>query len=411
MKASPGLRFKDAQSLTLEMARILADLSPETVAGRAFREEAWRGFSPARIFCAGKAAAGLAAAASGRWPDAPGLVYSTGSREAVPEGFEALRGDHPFPTEGNVAATAQVRRWMERGSGPLLACISGGTSALLVEPRPPWTLEEKLSVTGDLWRRGATIRELNAVRASLSSVKAGGLLRSLRGGAVRTAIWSDVGPRDGLLVGSAPTIPWRPSPPPGALAARYGISLPRPLPSFRRAPGRVRWQVLFDGLALRRKAAARLQERGYGVVEFAQREGESAEALAARIARRWALAAGPRPAAFAGNGEAAVTVPAAAGSGGRCSHLAAAVALELARAGATRPWAFAAVATDGVDGTGGAGAFVDLAGCPSVGRLREALGRRDTAALWGEVGGLLPASPTGNNLRDLWVLAETGGPR
>lgn len=406
VKTSPTLRFQDGRSLALDLQRVLSEASPEILAGRAFREDAWRDFSPARILCTGKAACGLAAAAGGRWPGAGGLVYAVGPRTPMPEGFEFLRGDHPFPSERNAAATARVRRWLEGGRGPVLACVSGGTSSLLVEPRPPRTLEEKLRVTGELWRRGASIRELNAVRASLSAVKAGGLLSSALGWPVRTAVWSDVGPRDGILVGSAPTIPWMPRPPADLVAARYGLPLPRPLPPPPMPRTRSVWRVLFDGLGLRRAAAARLREKGFRVAEFAQREGESAQSLAARIARRWAAASGPGPLAFVGNGEAVVAVAAGTGRGGRCSHLAAAVALALTTEGSARPWAFAALATDGVDGTAGGGAFADQAGCPVQRRLDDALRSCDTASLWSETGGLLPASPTGNNLRDLWVLAE-----
>jgi glycerate 2-kinase len=388
------------------MAGIVGDVSPELVAGRAFREESWSAFSPSRILCVGKSAGGLARAAAARWPSVPGLVYSTVSEEP-PEGFQFLCGEHPFPTQENVERTAQVRRWLEAGAGPLLACISGGASSLLVEPRSPWTLEDKLDVTGRLWRGGATIRELNAVRASLSSVKAGGLLESVRDCRVRTAVWSDVGSRDGVLVGSAPTIPWKPSPPPLEVAARFGVALARPLPRRRRGgPRRTEWQVIFDAAALRRRFAGRLRELGYRTSEFLQREGERAEELAARIARCWTLNAGRGLAAVVGCGEAPVAVPPGSGRGGRCSHLAAAVALELGRAGSARRWAFAAMATDGVDGVEGAGAFVEAGACPSVARLRDALRRCDTASLWAEAGGLLPAAPTGNNLRDLWVLLE-----
>jgi hydroxypyruvate reductase len=164
--------------------------------------------------------------------------------------------------------------------------------------------------------------------------------------------------------------------------------------------------VIFDAVALRRRFAERLRALGYKTMELSQREGERAEELAARIVRCWTLNADSGLAAVVGCGEAPVAVPPGSGRGGRCSHLAAAVALELGRAGGARRWAFAAMATDGVDGVEGAGAFVEAGTCPSVPRLRDALRRCDTASLWAEAGALLPAAPTGNNLRDLWALLE-----
>ncbi|MGA9753292.1 MAG: hypothetical protein WBS54_16040, partial [Acidobacteriota bacterium] len=53
-----------------------------------------------------------------------------------------------------------------------------------------------------------------------------------------------------------------------------------------------------------------------------------------------------------------------------------------------------------------AGVFTDSAHAPPADELRAALERCDTGRLWERRGGLLPRGPTGNNLRDLWVLAD-----
>jgi len=112
---------------------------------------------------------------------------------------------------------------------------------------------------------------------------------------------------------------------------------------------------------------------------------------------------GRRPRALVGAGEATVKAK-ASGRGGRCSHLAAAVAKRMLKARSSRRWLFAAVATDGVDGGAGAGAWTDWEVVPCERELGEALESCDTGTLWEKAGTLAPRNPSGNNLRDVWVL-------
>ncbi|MGC8724105.1 MAG: DUF4147 domain-containing protein [Acidobacteriota bacterium] len=404
--------YGDGDHLAEALRAFLEGASPERLAAAAFERMARKGGKPARVLCLGKAAPALARAAEAVWPGVSGFLYGTSPQGRAPGSWTELYGDHPHPSAGNLRRTREVRAWIERGSGPLLACVSGGGSALLVEPRPPWTLEEKAAATELLMRRGASIGEINAFRARLSTVKAGGLLGSVRPWPVLTAIWSDVGAGRGRLVSSAPTLPWRARESAEAVVARYDLRLARPLPAPdpKASAGRGdRWMVLFDALALRRLVAARLREEGYETIEMPVPEGVHAERLAAKIAQCFARRRSRAPLAVLGTGEATVVARSAEGRGGRCSHLAAALALEMAGRSRESPWLFAALATDGVDGSGGAGVFTDSAHAPPAEELRSALERCDTGRLWEEWGGMLRRGPTGNNLRDLWVLA--GGPR
>ncbi len=62
------------------------------------------------------------------------------------------------------------------------------------------------------------------------------------------------------------------------------------------------------------------------------------------------------------------------------------------------------MATDGVDGAAGGGAVVsDKTALPRE-MLKEALAACTTGELLDTHSCLLPRDPTGNNLRDLWVL-------
>ena len=64
-------------------------------------------------------------------------------------------------------------------SDVVFVLISGGGSALLPDPIPGLTLEQKQDIITKLSRSGADIFELNTVRKALSNVKAGKLAAKL----------------------------------------------------------------------------------------------------------------------------------------------------------------------------------------------------------------------------------------
>lgn len=397
----------DGRSLVAAVQALVADRSPDGIAGEGLKA-LMAGFPrPSRILCVGKAAPALARAAARCCPDTPGLLYGTSPEGEVPRYFVTLYGDHPFPTSHNLKSTQSVERWVEEGEGPLLACVSGGGSSLLVHPREPWSLREKMSVCAELWSKGAAIRELNAVRARLSEVKAGGL--RLRAGKwpIATAIWSDVGPRSGMLVSSAPTLPIDLGRLADRALAHYRVAIPRSLPRLRpplRTREEDRWAVIYDARRLRGELGEALADREIEVREVPSREGATALSAARALRRMAEESSGGVTHAFVGAGEVRVDASGKDGRGGRCSHLAAEVALEFTRMVFRGRWAFAAIATDGVDGSAGGGAWVDNESAPRERDLREAISACDTGRLWERVGTLIPRKPTGNNLRDVWVL-------
>lgn len=387
-------------------------LRPQGLPSRRLRDPLAGFPAVARILTLGKAAPGLAHAAARAFGSLPGLSYGVKGSEAPPAGWARLEGDHPSPSPGNAERTAEVRRWLEAGEGPLLVLISGGTSALLVEPAPPWSLSEKAVLLSELLRRGASIGEVNTVRVRLSRVKGGGLLSSTGGWPAATGIWSDVAAGSEEMVGSGPTLAWSTGRTAEAVLDRYGLRPPRPLPGpspRRRAPAGPVF-VLARALDLRKNLVLRLKAEGFSVAEVAVPEGRPAEDLAEALAERWHPSGGAgRRRALVGAGEAPVAAPEGGGAGGRCSHLAAAVALALRRR-RKGLWAFAALATDGADGNGDGGAFTCFRCAPPSPLLEEALRAGNTAFLWRRAGGTVPRQPTGNNLRDLWALVETEGP-
>jgi hydroxypyruvate reductase len=93
-----------------------------------------------------------------------------------------------------------------------------------------------------------------------------------------------------------------------------------------------------------------------------------------------------------------------AGHGGRCGHLAAALATALPPG-----VSFLAAASDGVDGSSGAaGAVVDRGFVSSLGeaRIERALAAFSTAALHDRAGTRIRTGPTGHNVCDVHVLAR-----
>jgi glycerate-2-kinase len=113
------------------------------------------------------------------------------------------------PTERAVFGTREIRRLLSSANSQdlVIGLISGGGSALLVEPIEGVSLAEKLALTQMMAGNGADITQLNRVRRAVSRCKAGGLLAGCRAGHWLTLLISDVlgDPLD--VIASGPTVP------------------------------------------------------------------------------------------------------------------------------------------------------------------------------------------------------------
>ncbi|WP_339747361.1 DUF4147 domain-containing protein [uncultured Rubinisphaera sp.] len=112
------------------------------------------------------------------------------------------------PRPAGVEGTKQILELVENADPQdlVLVLLSGGGSALLPAPVDAISLEDKLFVTRELSRRGATIEELNFVRRHLSKIKGGGLARSCRANTIMTMIISDVIGDPLETIASGPTV-------------------------------------------------------------------------------------------------------------------------------------------------------------------------------------------------------------
>ncbi len=374
------------------------------------------------VIAVGKAAPGLAAAWVERHPGwADHLLVVTPHRVPSPEGLDerlVLRGSHPVPDEGGLAAAAALRR-LVTPLGPedsLLVLLSGGASALLAEPIAGVSLATVQAVTRALLNAGAPIEALNTVRRHLLVLSGGGLARLAAPAAVHTAVISDVLTDRLCDIGSGPTV----DPPDGPEDARdvlqrWDIDAPevvRALERLAKPASLTSAQppvVLANNRTAVAAACASLESAGVQTL-MSSRPLTGEAAVLGRVLGALGCALGDHtPSAMVSGAETTVTVR-GAGRGGRSQELALAAAGELA---GHHGRVVLAAGTDGVDGVSEhAGAIVDggtAARCERAGvSARVALQRNDSATAIAAAGDALTTGPTGTNVCDLVVVAAAG---
>ena len=323
---------------------------------------------------------------------------------------------HPVPDAAGARAARCVidlLRDADRDDVVLLL-LSGGASALLPAPVRGVSLAEKRKVTRVLLRRGATIKEMNAVRKRLSLLKGGGFARLAAPARVLTLALSDVPGDDPAVIGSGPTVD-----DPGAAAlareafrkylAREAISEGVKRALRRKGgdafvPRNTRTFVIGSGRTFARAAAQEARARGFRVrVEPDALRGEARMCGPGLVARFSALR---RPACLIATGETVVDVR-GEGRGGRNQEVALSAAEALSRL--PLPTVLAAFATDGVDGTSEAsGGLVDDLTAPRARArglsIRAMLAANDSDATLQKLGGLLMTGPTGTNVADVTLV-------
>ncbi len=399
-------RLFDAAVAAADPAKVLAPHLPDPPRGRTL------------VLAAGKAAASMARAVERHWPgDLSGLAVTRYGHGVDCANIEIIEAGHPLP---DAAGRAASERFLELAAAltqdDLLLCLmSGGASALLVEPAAGLSLDEKQAVSRALLHSGAPIDEMNCVRKHLSAIKGGRLAAAAYPAHVATLAISDVPGDDPAVIGSGPTV-GDPTTCADALAiaAKRGIELPETAVS---ALSDGRWEsikpddpVLATGTfrLIARPADAQIAAaeaaRASGLAPVLlgdDLEGEARD-LAADHARM-ALAA--RPGVILSGGETTVTVEASdapPGRGGRnCEYL---LALAIALDGAPGISALACD-TDGIDGTeDAAGACIGpdtLMRAAALGLDAEAMLRgHDSYTFFDRLGDLIVTGPTRTNVND-----------
>ncbi|MGI3209653.1 glycerate kinase type-2 family protein [Roseovarius tibetensis] len=369
---------------------------------------------------AGKASARMAEAVEAVYGPCEGLVITRYGHARPCRGIEIVEAAHPVPDQAGLRATARMLDLL-RGldeDDMVLALISGGASALLVQPAGDMTLAEKQAVNDSLLSSGAPIGQMNVLRKHLSRVKGGQLAAAAWPARMLALMISDVPGDDPAMIGSGPTV-GEASPPAEArrIAQTHGIDLPASARAVLEAPtgviapddprlGRVE-NVIYAAPGQSLDAAAELA-RAQGVT--VQILGEAIEGEAREIAQHHAqlaraaqarLAPGAAPLLLLSGGELTVTRRGDGVGGPNAEY---ALALALAFDGAPGIHAIACD-TDGVDGAAEvAGATIDpetLRRASACGvDAAQALDRNDAHTVFAALGDQVITGPTLTNVND-----------
>ncbi len=121
--------------------------------------------------------------------------------------MKAYAGTHPFPTEANVNATAEIIGLLARCTAEdlVLFIVSGGGSTLLCQPRN-LTYVEEAKLLKYLFEVSAPIEEINVLRKHLSLARGGHLAAYAYPARVISLIFSDVPGDDVQFISSGPTV-------------------------------------------------------------------------------------------------------------------------------------------------------------------------------------------------------------
>ncbi len=162
-----------------------------------------------RILTVGKAAVAMATTLADLLGDKvqQGLVVSPQLGQKMPANWRSVLGNHPLPDTDSLAAGQAVRELLVDCTTDtvLLAGVSGGATALLIDPPPEISLNTLRSIYQTLLASGADIIEMNAVRSRLDRLKAGGLVDLANPAQVVGLILSDVVGDDLAIIGSGLT--------------------------------------------------------------------------------------------------------------------------------------------------------------------------------------------------------------
>jgi len=383
------------------------------------------------VIGAGKASARMASAVEmvlGERIDAGVVVVKYGHKEKL-QRIRQYEAAHPVPDDAGVAAVAALEQ-VVLGLGAddlVIACWSGGASALLPAPHAGLSLADKQAVTQALLASGADIAVVNAVRKHCSRLKGGQLARLMAPARVLCLAVSDVVGDDLATIGSGPFVAdpttfivvqqhlarWQVAVP-AAVEKLIADGVAGRIPETPKANDPCFTHVHHHLVASNAQAIAAIAEQaraaGYEPVVWQQPligEARAAGATFAAAAVR-ALDNKKRICLIAG-GETTVTLGHNPGKGGRNQEfaLAAAGMLSASRwSGQPLPITILAAGTDGTDGpTDAAGALIDgttkQRGDAAGLDLERHLNDHNAYPYFSAIGDLIITGATGTNVMDV----------
>lgn len=327
-------------------------------------------------------------------------------------GLQLVEGSHPEIADASFVAGERLVGFVESAKRPIVFLISGGSSACVELPLRPWFDEDDLVAANHaLIRSGLSIASINLVRRHLSAIK-GGRLGVLAPPGSLTLIYSDVSPGRESDVGSGPTLPDLSTNDEAArvlrslgdsrcmeIAVRLSAAAEPP-----RQSNASRTFLIADNATLRAEAADEAMHLGMAAeVMDDDLEGDITVVVERLMAKLERIAPGRL---LIGGGEPTVVVR-GSGLGGRCSELALRFAEACGESGVRAAALFAG--SDGVDGnTDAAGIVLSCGGSDPLDRasIEAAISNSDSFTLARQLGTPVRPGPTGNNLRDLYLMAR-----
>lgn len=322
--------------------------------------------------------------------------------------FTVIEAGHPTPDANSIKAGQALLEFIAATpqDATLLFLISGGASALVEVLPEGVTLDHLEKINHWLLGSGYPIANINAVRKAVSTIKGGRLAKRLEGHKTLQLLISDVQGDEPATIGSGLLVKDELSTAiiknvtlPDWISAI--IKKPEPMPAKDDACfANVQTEIIARSADARQGAAAKAKELGYHVFlhdEFIAGDvADAADYILKEISKNthglhiW-------------SGEVTVQLPENPGHGGRCQHLALAIAQKVE---GQDDILLLAAGTDGTDGaTDDAGALVDggtIARGASEGMDAEQyLETANSGEYLAGSGDLVSTGNTGTNVMDL----------
>ena len=337
-----------------------------------------------------------------------GLVIDT--KQGSLKQIEYVRGTHPLPSAKNVRTTAKIVDMLRdlKENDLVLTIVSGGGSALLAQPCDLKS-EHLIKVNDFLLRSGANIHEINTIRKHLSEVKGGQLAQLAFPATVAALIFSDVPGDDLSVIASGPTVMDKTTVKDAQrMLKKYHVfdkcKIPHcevvETPKSPKYFSKVNNHLLVSNKVAAKAMAAKAKRFKFKPRILSTRlEGEASQVglkLSRSVRYNEALIAA---------GETTVTVK-AKGKGGRNQELVLGAVQKLPKNAL-----ICSVASDGIDNTLVAGAFVDEQVIDSMKKRgldpKKALKFNDSYPFLQKLGCQIKTGKTGSNVSDLMLVIRT----
>ena len=360
---------------------------------------------PALIVAVGKAARLMAQAALDRFAGVRCLVVTNYENATDLQGATVMAAGHPVPDANGAAAAKAVIAALRAATGPVLALISGGGSALLPAPSGTLTLQDKADVNALLLGSGLDIVAINMIRQQLSDLKGGGFLRQAAPQKVTALILSDVIGDDLSAIASGPTV--------GPIGtAQDAMDMLRKVGLWDKVPqsARAHLQAAHPPAPLPEARNILVGSNSQSVSAMKAAAGTAhmiPEPIVGDVADAARLICDQAVIGTTIWGGETTVVLRGDGRGGRNQELALRIGIEAARRGWTQ-WTCLQGGSDGRDGpTDAAGGLVDQDTLSRIADVDGFLANNDSYAALKEAGDLLMTGATGTNVADLGVMIRT----